>query len=136
MKYLVIENKEREVDECLYDIADFFWNNGNEVYISNNYNNEIDYRDFVKYCNWVVLLIYGDCSPVSFFESEQHKLQREFNLEKSNSKKLMLVFSINGVYSNAIPFPHKIFHFDRLDQNELKHFFSWCKRLNLFDKQR
>ena len=136
MKYLVKENKEQEVDECLYDIADFFWNSGNEVYISNNYNDENDYRDFVKHCDWVVLLIYEDCPPVSFFENEQHKLQREFNLEKSNSKKLMLVFSIDGVYSNAIPFPHKIFHFDRLDQNELKHFFNWCKRLNLFDKQR
>lgn len=136
MKYLVIENKEQEVDECLYDIADFFWNSGNEVYISNNYKNKLDYQDFVKHCDWVVLLMYGDCSLVSFFENEQNKLQREFNLEKSNSKKLMLVFSINGVYSNAIPFPHKIFHFDRLDQNELKHFFSWCKMLNLFDKQR
>lgn len=134
MKYLVIENKEQEVDECLYDIADFFWNNGNEVYISNNYNNEIDYQEFVKCCDWIILLIYGDCSPASFFESEQKKFQKDFKLEKSN--KLMLVFSINGVYSNTIPFPHKIFHFDKLDQNELKRFFSWCRRLNLFDKQR
>lgn len=134
MKYLVIENKEQEIDECLYDIADFFWNGGNEVYISNNYNNETDYKDFVKCCDWIVLLIYGDCSPASFFESEQEKFQKHFKLEKSN--KLMLVFSINGVYSNTIPFPHKIFHFDMLDQNELKRFFSWCRKLNLFDKQR
>jgi len=136
MKYLIIENKEQEVDEYLYDIADFFWNNGNEVYLSNNYNDENDYRDFVKHCDCVVLFVYGDCSLVSFFENEQHKLQREFNLEKSNSKKLMLIFSINGVYSNVIPFPHKIFHFNKLDQNELKHFFKWSKKLNLFDKAR
>ena len=136
MKYFVIENKEQEVDECLYYIADFFWDNGNKVYISNNYNNEIDYQDFVKYCDWIVLLVYGDCSTASFFESEQEKFRKDFRLEKSNNKKLMLVFSINGVYSNAIPFPHKIFHFDKLDQNELKRFFTWCRKLNLFNKQK
>ena len=136
MKYLVIENNEHKADECLYEIADFFWNNGNEVYISNNYNNETDYQCFVKQCDWIVLLIYGNCSTISFFESEQKKFQKDFGLEKRNSKKLMLVFSIDGVYSNAIPFPHKIFHFDKLDQNELKHFFNWCRKLNLFDTQK
>ena len=57
MKYLVVENSEERVDECLYDIADFFWNNGNQVYISNNYSNEDDYWHFVKYCDWLVLFV-------------------------------------------------------------------------------
>lgn len=136
MKYLVIENIEQEADECLlYDIADFFWDNGNEVYISNNYCNESDYQNFVKQCDWVVLLKYGNCSAMSFFENEQEKFQKDFKLEKSNNN-LMLVFSLDGVYSNAIPFPHKIFHFDTLDQNELKRFFNWSRKLNLFDKQK
>lgn len=64
MKYLVIENKEQEADECLYDIADFFWDNGNEVYISNNYCNEADYQNIVKQSERIVLLRYGHCSGV------------------------------------------------------------------------
>ncbi|NGM65074.1 hypothetical protein [Sphingobacterium sp. SGR-19] len=131
MKYLVVENSEERVDECLYDIADFFWNNGNQVYISNNYSNEDDYWHFVKYCDWLVLLKYEEWSNVTFFESMQEKLKEDFQLE-NNSKKLILVFSTNGVYSNIIPFPYKIFHFGKLDQNELKCFFSWCRKLNLF----
>src|SRR5690606_18523615 len=125
MKYLVIENRQQEIDECLYDIADFFWNNGNEVYISNNYKNKLDYQDFVKHCDWVVLLLYGNCSLVSFFVNEKNKLKREFNLDISNSNIIMLDIIIYCVYSNSIPFLHNIFHFDRLDQNELKHFISW-----------
>jgi hypothetical protein len=131
MKYLVIENKEQEADECLYDIADFFWDNGNEVYISHNYSNKTDYQNFIKQCDWIVLLKYEDCSSMSFFKNEQEKIKSDFKLEKINNN-LMLVFSIDGVYSNAIPFPHKIFHFDKLDQYELKCFFNWCRKLNLF----
>lgn len=131
MKYLIIENLEQEANEFLYDIADFFWNNGNEVYISNNYSNETDYQNLVKQCDCIVLLKYEDCSAISFFENEQEKFQKDFKLEKINNN-LMLVFSIDGVYSNAIPFPHKIFHFDELNQNELKRFFNWCRKLNLF----
>lgn len=135
MKYLVIENEEQEIGEFLFDIADFFWNNGNEVYISNNYNDETDYHDFVKKCDCIVLLINNDCSAESFFENEQEKFQKDFDIKKGNTKKLMLVFSMNGVYFNAIPFPHKIFHFNKLNKNELKRFFNWYRKLNLFDKQ-
>ncbi|MFG4003330.1 hypothetical protein [Flavobacterium aquidurense] len=134
MKYLIIESNEQELDECLYDIADFFWNNGNQVFISNNYDNKFDYQCFVELCDWVVLLIYQDFSTITFFENEQEKFQKYFNLEESISKKMMLVFSLDGVYSNAIAFPYKIFHFDTLDQNELKRFFRWCRKLNLFYK--
>ena len=45
----------------------------------------------------------------------QKNLLEGFNQE-NNSKKLMLVFSPDGVYSNMIPFPHKIFHFESLGQ--------------------
>src|SRR6218665_1377429 len=135
MKYLVIENKEKEIGGFLYDIADFFWNNGNEVYINNNYINLNDYHDFVKKCDCIVLLINNDCSAESFFENEQDKFQKDFDIKKGNTKKLMLAFSMNCLYSNAIPFPHKIFHFDKLNKNELNRFFNWSRKLNLFDNQ-
>jgi hypothetical protein len=42
-----------------------------------------------------------------------------------------LVFTNDGVYSNAIPYPHKLFHFEQLDQAELGRFFAWCGKFNV-----
>src|SRR5690606_29703853 len=102
-----------------------------QVFISNNYNDANDYQYFVKSCDWIVMVKYEESSDITFFESIHKKLLEDFNLE-NNSKKLMLVFSPDGVFSNMIQFPHKIFHFESLGQNEIQRFFSWCKNLNLF----
>lgn len=134
MKYLLVENKEQGGQVLLDNIAEFLWNNGNEVYSRNSFDNEIDYQNAMKYADCIVLLILSDCSAESFFEIEQKEFQKDFDLEKSLNKKFMLIFSIDGVYSNAIPFPHKIFHFERLCQNELTRFLHWCGKLNLFTK--
>lgn len=134
MKYLLVEDKEQEEQVLLDNIAEFFWNNGNEVYSRNSFDNEIDYQDVVKCCDCIVLLIYRDYLGEPFFEHEQGVFHKDFDTEKSLNKKFMLVFSINGVYSNAIPFPHKIFHFESLCQKELTRFFRWCGKLNLFTK--
>ncbi|WP_164112221.1 MULTISPECIES: hypothetical protein [Sphingobacterium] len=131
MKYLVIENKAQEESEWVYDIADFFWNNGNQVYIGKNYSSMFEYKNIVEYCDCIVL-INDDCPTELLFESKQENFCQYFDLKNVNEKKTALIFSIDGVYSNVIPFPHKIFHYDQLSQNELTRFFNWCRKLNLF----
>lgn len=64
MKYLVIDNNEKQTDDNLYYIADFFWDNGNQVFISNNYHNADDFLHMVKYCDWIVLVKYEECTWV------------------------------------------------------------------------
>src|SRR5690606_14373209 len=134
MKYLLVNDKEEEEQTLLDNIAGFLWDNGNEVYGCNNYDNHSECQNIAKYCDCIVFLIHRDCSAESIFECEQEMLQKYFNLEKNLENKFMLVFTINGVYSNAIPSPHKIFHFEGLYQNELTRFFHWCEKLKLFGK--
>ncbi len=70
----------------------------------------------------------------SFFSYEK-KIQPEDTQENNIlNKKFVLFFSINGVYCNVVPFPHKIFHFKELSQLELTRFFLWCEDLKLFVK--
>ena len=132
MKYLLLEDREQEKQALLDNIAAFLWNNGNEVYSRNNVDHKIDYQTVAKHGDCIVFLIHSDCSEKSLFESGQGGFQQEFDLEKSIDKKLILAFTKHGVYFNAIPSPHKIFHFERLCQNELTRFFYWCEKLNLF----
>lgn len=133
MKYLIQETKEQEENELLYDIAEFLWNNGNKVFII-NCNSEIDNQNIVKDSDSIVLLSSRDCSVESHFERDLKMLHIDYDLEKTYNQKLILFFSKDGVYSNAFPFPHKIFNFEKLDQNELTRFFNWCRKLNLFAK--
>lgn len=133
MKYLILETKEQEENELLYDIAEFLWNNGNKVIII-HCSSEIENQNIVKDFDSIVLLSSSDSTSESHFEKDLRMLHVDFDLEKSDNPKLILFFSKDGVYSNAFPFPHKIFHFDKLDQIELARFFNWCMKLNLFIK--
>lgn len=114
MHYLVIENK--QLEELTYDIVGFFWDNGNEISIQVGYTGKnSNYRRI----DCVVSLDDG-----SF--SEQHILKT----------KQFIHFCKDGVYSNVIPFPYRIFEFKDLNKHTLSAFFSWSKRLNLFKSSR
>lgn len=134
MKYIVLENKEQIEEELHYDIADFLWNNGNEVYIRDYY--AIDFKNIVKDCNCLILLDYRYSSSEVLLDEVQRRFTKDVELEGSQNKKTILVFSNTGVYTNVIPFPHKIFQFEQLDQNELIRFFNWSRALHLFDNNR
>lgn len=134
MKYIVVENKEQTEEELHYDIADFLWNNGNEVYIRDYC--AIDFKNIAKDCNCLILLDYHNSSSEVLLDEVQKKFKKDVELEGYQNKKTILVFSNTGVYSNAIPFPHKIFQFEQLDQNELIRFFNWSTALNLFENNR
>lgn len=134
MKYIIVENKEQKEEELNYEIADFLWNNGNEIYIRDS--NAIDFQNIVKNCNCIILLAYNHCSSELLTERDPNRFKKYFELENSRNKKTVLIFSHNGVYSNAIPFPHKIFHFENLEKKEIKRFFIWARTFNLFTKYR
>lgn len=134
MKYLLVGDNEPEEQLLLDHLAAFFWNNGHEVYSRSSLGNEINYQNMLTCCDCIVLLTFRNYPEASFFEHGQ-ALYQDVGLTKKRHKKDMLVFSKGGVYTNAIPFPHKIFHFEHLSQKELSRFFRWCKKLNLFTKQ-
>lgn len=125
MKYFVVENKEQQRNHFLYDIVDFLWDNGNEVHISSNYS-EADFQQIIENCDCIVLLKYHEVD----FDKAREAFQNNLALEKSILKKTFLFFSENGIYTNIIPFPYKIFDFKQLDNNELSRFFCWCRKLN------
>ncbi|QIG88570.1 hypothetical protein G6R40_02340 [Chryseobacterium sp. POL2] len=129
MKYIVVENKEDQQNEFLYDIADFFWNNGNEVYISSNYSTA-NFEQIIQECDCIVMLNYQNVC----FKKAIKAFQNSVALKKSIRQKNFFLFSENGVYTDAIPFPHKIFHFDTFCKRELTRFFIWCSKLRLFQQ--
>lgn len=129
MKYLLLGNGQQLL---LEDIAEFLWNNGNEIYVRNEFENEIDYRKMVSRCDCIVLLGSRNSQRESFFGSGRAGFQKYFDLKKIQNEKIVLVFAADGVYCNVIPFPHKIFHSQGLCKEELARFFCWCEKLNLF----
>ncbi|MGK9118985.1 hypothetical protein [Olivibacter jilunii] len=133
MKYLLVGDNGQEEQMLLDHLAAFFWNNGHEVYSRTSLGNEINYQNMLTCCDYIVLLTFRDYPTASFFERGQ-AVYEHVGLTKKLHKKIMLVFSKNGVYTNAIPFPHKIFHFEHLNKKELSRFFRWGTKLNLFIK--
>ncbi|MDQ0640264.1 hypothetical protein QF042_003829 [Pedobacter sp. W3I1] len=125
MKFLVVENKEQQQNEVVYDIVDFLWENGNEVHISSNYS-EAEVQQIIQSCDCIVLLQDHE----TCFNKAKEAFQNNLALEKSTLKKTFLFFSENGIYTNIIPFPHKIFDYKQLNKNELFRLFFWCRKLN------
>ena len=134
MKYLLVEDKVQQGQTILDSIAEFLWNNGNEIYASNNFDNRADYLHAAECCDCIAFLVFRDCPVELRFGSGQEISLTDNELGRIIDKKVVLVFSANGVFCNAIPFPHKIFHFEGLCHDELARFFHWCGKLSLFTK--
>lgn len=117
-RYLIIKNNQQE--ELLYAIADFLWNNGNEVIVQGNFYDENYYSTFLRRKPCVITI-----DEDVFSETQMSIAEREVKYKS-------LHFSTTGVYTNVIPFPHRIFPFVRLNKSELNRFFDWCIKLNLF----
>jgi hypothetical protein len=124
MKYFVIKNKKQQRNQFLYDIVDFLWDNGNEVHVSGNYC-EADFEPIIQSCDCIVILNYEE----TCLDKVRDAFQNSMALGKSILGKPFLCFLENGIYTNIIPFPYKIFDFKQLDKNELFRFFCWYKEL-------
>lgn len=131
MKFLIIENKIQGEEELVYEIADFLWNNGNEVFLKDTFNidiSKIDGRNALDYCDCVILFKLSKPS-----ENKKRPFNRKnFELFSNHKRLIVLLFYKDGVYTNAIPYPHKIYDFEALDKNSLIDFQNWSKRLKLF----
>jgi len=123
-RYLILENKQYE--ELTYKMADFLWNNGNEVIIQNNFCDSTYYNQFLlkKPC----LIIIDDNN---FLKSKD---KMKYNLQENDN--MTICVSSTGVYTNVIPFPHKIFEFNALTESQLNRFFEWSTKLNLFSDKK
>lgn len=128
MKYKIIKNEYPQTDRLLEDIADFLWNNGNEVFLRDF--DEENYEDTSEHYDFLVMIISSGSS-----ENELEMIRKGFKIKDSYKNDMILIFSENGVFSNMIPFPHKLFHFEKLEQDDLVNFFKWCSKFNLFTKK-
>lgn len=133
MKYIVIKNNNVQEDEMIDDISDFLWNCGNEVVVKDN--TESPLYDTKEDFDLVVLIISSEHSEKFVFETNTEVISEKFGLEECSQTKTILAFSKNGVFSDMIPFPHKLFHFEKLEQDDLVRFFTWCRKFNLFNKR-
>lgn len=124
---LMIDYRE---EELVYEIADFLWNNGNEVFLKDTFNidfSQIDGRNALDYCDCAILFKSNKPS-----ESEKKLFNsKDFELFSNHKRLIVLLFYTDGVYSNAIPYSHKIYDFEALDKNSLINFQNWSKRLKL-----
>ena len=120
-RFFIIKNSEYE--ELLYTIADFFWNNGNEVVIEDNFIDKAYYHNFLLKKPWIVTV-----NDDNFNET----LNR-IKVAGQRDHFIILNFSSSGVYTNLIPFPHKVYQYKKLSKAQLNRFFNWCIKFNLFN---
>jgi hypothetical protein len=129
MKYIIIGDCVREYYDLLYDIADVFWDAGGEVYIRDK-DSKIDYREIAEDYHCLVLLISDICLEECLF-SEVEKIHKGLKVDVIQGGQPVLIFSQRGVYSNAIPYPHKLFHFEKLVRHEVARFSHWRKIISV-----
>lgn len=122
-RYLILENKLHE--ELTYTIADFLWNNGNEVIVQNNFFDDKYYQNFLRKNPCIITI-----DDNNFSKSEKWMKDNLFQNDE-----MAICFSPTGVYTNVIPFPHKIFDYNALTKSQLNLFFEWCMKLNLFSSK-
>jgi hypothetical protein len=122
--YIILGDSERTENDLLYDIAGFFWDAGSEVFIRDK-NSEPGYPYPAHTHHCVVLLIPDICFDECLFSTKAVRIYQDLEVDMVQGGQPWLIFSQNGVYSNVIPYPHKLIHFEKLARNELRHFFAW-----------
>ncbi len=50
MKYLLIKDKGRQLQALIDNIAEFLWNNGNEIYVRTGLDKPGEYQDIKDRC--------------------------------------------------------------------------------------
>jgi len=119
-RYLIIASS--LYDELKHKVAEFLWNNGKEVIIKDSFNDDESYLSFLEEKPNIITINNSDFSLI----------KKNVKTEELEHKDVHIHFSANGVYTNLIPFPHKIFEFKTLNELELNYFFEWCKSQYLF----
>jgi hypothetical protein len=120
MKYLIQDN--RADQELVADIADFLWDNGNEVVLCSRLLHNID--DGSSYCT---VTFKDDDAAKKYLKMSQNQ-----SPEENRDSCSKLVFATTGVYTNIIPHPYKIFNYNELNKKALHSFIRWCTKFKLF----
>ncbi|WP_027388036.1 hypothetical protein [Chryseobacterium gregarium] len=131
MKYILITNQEEKEDDVSNDIAEFLWDAGHEVDVadttqvfSENKKLHADYDCHIS--------IIGNHDAGQSVLDMHRSVFKNFNACKKAGS--ILIFSNTGVYTDAIPYPHRIFDYNHLDRASLQRFFRWCRKISLFIK--
>lgn len=120
MRYLIQNN--RADQDLVADIADFLWDNGNEVVLCSRLLHNMD--DSSRYCT---ITFKDDEASKKYLEMSQNH-----SPEENEDSRLTLIFATTGVYTNIIPHPYKIFGYNELNKKAIHSFIRWCTKFKLF----
>lgn len=131
MKYIIIKNQEKKGDDVLNDIAEFLWDAGHEVDLADRSQVSSENKK-PSTCYDCHIAIIENHNASQCIVDMYRSVFKNFNYCKNAGS--ILIFSNTGVYTDAIPYPHKIFDYKNLDQESLQLFFQWCRKISLFIK--
>lgn len=129
MKYFIAEPAEQKENDLFFELANFLWDSGHEVAIAKNILCNCNKMPDTNY-DYIVSLIVDTVSIESLFKKHERIIQKYFH--QSNVDHPALIIADSGIYSNAFPYPHKIFELTKLDHTSLYSFFDWCRKFSFF----
>ncbi len=104
MKYIIIKNQKKE-DHLLDEVAEFLWDSGHEVDVTGRaqVSSEDNKLHLCYDCHITVIENHDAGQSVL----DMHRsVFKTFNSYKNAGS--ILIFSNTGVYTDAIPYPHRI----------------------------
>ncbi|MCW8313664.1 hypothetical protein K7A41_20730 [Sphingobacterium sp. InxBP1] len=129
MKYFMADPVGQPTNELFFELANFLWDNGNDVFIASNIIcncKEIDAKQF----DYTVSLVLQHNSIETLFATHHSIICTYFNQVPQNIP--ALIVANDGIYTDSIPYPYKIFAMEGLNQSTLAQFFDWCRKFNFF----
>lgn len=132
MKYILIKNQEEEENRLLDNIAEFLWDSGHEVNVADDTEACFENKKFHIHYDCHVSIIENHDADRCILDVYRSVFRNFDSCKKAGS---ILIFSDTGVYTDAIPYPHKIFNYENLNRESLQLFFQWCREISLFLKR-
>ncbi|MCS4164050.1 hypothetical protein HS960_26630 [Sphingobacterium paramultivorum] len=133
MRYFIAEPAGQVKNDLFFEVANFLWDSGNEVSLGENIICNCQKMQHADY-DYTISLVPNNEAVESLFNTHYKIISKYF--DKIDSDGPMLVLANTGIYTNALPYPHKIYSFEKLDRQALVSFFDWCKRFNLFVRKK
>lgn len=131
MKFIILKNQSVHENDLLSDIAEFMWNSGHEVEINNQEQFSTNDTAAIDDYNCSISINSDDVATNILFFNHRNLLKNHVESNHQIKRYTAVIFSNRGVFTNAIPFPHQIFTYGKLDKNSLNAVFEWFKKLSL-----
>ncbi len=133
MRYFIAEPVGHIKNDLFFEVANFLWDSGNEVALGKNMICDCEKMQHDDY-DYTISFVPNSETVESLFNTHYTILSKYF--DKIDNTNPMLILADTGIYTNALPYPHKIYNFEKLDRKTLASFFDWCKKFNLFVRRR